>query len=621
MKKKISCEQFLTEKHTLVLLAITIITMMSLLFSCQKKNGGIHNDGKYIIYKNLIEEYDSIEQSNDRQKADANASEIRLSNGKIIQPFHTSFDYYALTPSDCQLYVKLQKGHRRVSGFVEIQTNDSEVQRFQFDKNGSHQVDLSPWEGKHIRLRFGATSKKNPPQNPSDYYIEWENILLRMAKSDEVSGDEKADAGQAEVFDTERFQQYDVVYIVLDAFHAPHASLYGYSRETTPFLDSLAQESVVFDNMFANASYTLASTGVLFTSRYVREHGLIAEQNVLSRVIPTIAELLTAANVETYLITIHGYLLGDWGLARGFSNIIKENFGLDFNSSRKVVEQIYASNSSKRKFMYIHIGPPHTPYHPPEKFRKFIKEVKPDHAMLDSAYMYKFEHQELKMDEEQLEYILSWYDSNILFADSIAQIVFDVLKKQGALENTIFIVTSDHGEAFLQHGKVLHGSTIYDEMLHIPFLIRFPKEAGIRPKRVRSIASLVDITPTLADIYGLKELPKFSGKNLLPLLMGESSSLNPFIYAESPGFSESAIRDLEYKYILSAQGQQLYHLPGDALEQSNLNETHPITTRYYHQLMKTFLAQYPLVSSNTEVDLEQQDESVLQNLKDLGYIK
>ena len=137
-------------KKYLSFVAITIITIMSLLFSCQKKNDDMHSHGEYNVYKNLIEEYQSIEQSDAPQKAHTNAPEIMLSNGKITQPFHTSFDYYALVPSDCQLYVKLQKGHRRVSGFVEIQRDGSEAQRFQFDKNGSHQVDLSPWEGKHI---------------------------------------------------------------------------------------------------------------------------------------------------------------------------------------------------------------------------------------------------------------------------------------------------------------------------------------------------------------------------------------------------------------------------------------------------------------------------------------
>ena len=234
------------------------------------------------------------------------------------------------------------------------------------------------------------------------------------------------------------------------------------------------------------------------------------------------------------------------------------------------------------------------------------------------------------MDKEQLEYIISWYDSNVLYADRIAQIAFEALENQGVLENTIFVVTSDHGEAFFQHGRMLHGSTLFDEMLHIPFLIRFPRGSGITPKRIHSISSLVDVTPTLADIYGLSEMPEFSGKSLLPLILSDGeSSANSFIYTELPTFERSAelhgitaaVRDMEYKYIFSARRQQLYHLPSDPLEQTNLSKTRPIVAHYYQQLMNTFLAQHPLVSSNTEVDLEQQDESVLQNLKDLGYIK
>lgn len=447
--------------------------------------------------------------------------------------------------------------------------------------------------------------------NPYDYTL-WEQLQVHTSERSQESPY------------IPPFPDYDVFYILFDAFSAQHAGFHGYTPKTTPFLDDFARNAVVFENMFANASYTLASTGTLFTSTYPSTHQLFVAENVLNSAIPTVSELLQQAGVETCLMTRHQYFGPEWGLARGFSTILlDQQYERNPEAVIAAIDQIYAAHPDQRKFFYIHFIPPHFPYDPPQEFQRFVPPYKPHLLEPSHANIVGINTHRIQATQEQIDYIRSFYDANILFADHIAEQLFQALQERGLTEKSIIIVTSDHGEAFMEHGKMLHSSTVFDEMLHVPFLIHFPERAKVPPKRISHIASLLDVAPTLLDIYGVQAPPEFAGASLAPVIM-HNMPVNDVIYAEIAE-GDKTVRDTTYKYILSPEyGELLFRILDDPREQQNVINELSVIASYYRQLLRDIIQAIPSTgdaATRQHVDITTLDDETLQHLKELGYVQ
>ncbi|MCP4403624.1 MAG: sulfatase-like hydrolase/transferase [bacterium] len=507
---------------------------------------------------------------------------------------------------------------------LQYHTQDKAVSSIRFVRDRARPIEFSLPAGKQtykkaIELEAGIYQIHVVTDGSANSSTFWNQIRLNLPQAETLD---------AEGFRVSRFHDdYDVVYVVLDAFDAKHSSVYGYPKNTTPFFEKLSKEALVFENMFANAPYTLASSGTLFTSKYPYEHGLFHMSQVLDSDTPTVAELLSEAGIQTSLITGHPYFTNDgketkgWGLYRGFSNVFfSKKYQMHLDTLTGALDEIYSMKADARNFIYIHFVPPHTPYVPPEEYRKFV--VEPDSGVIEptSENLRKINTGQIAMNEKQLEYIISSYDSHVLFADSLAERIFQYLEKRGRLNKTVLVVTSDHGEAFMQHGRMLHNTTVFDEMIHVPFIIRFPEEVQAPVGRVSHITSLIDVTPTLMDIYGMSHEANFSGRSLLPVIF-DNIPINPFIYSETFLTGVRAIRDLQHKYILSPGGPLLFHLPDDPSEQHNLMRTLPVTAGFYSKLMRPFLHREPFNSAENSLALNELDAKTIKALKDLGYIK
>ena len=534
---------------------------------------------------------------------------IELVDDAIRQPPDTFLNYYAKVPKDAALCFNFDVKDENLCGVVTVSSDGSVPEIFRIDSSGFKEVGLSGLSNKIVKLSFRTEQKKkriSPSDISGEQYGEWKNIRIVSV------GENKKPTLKKWKFPG----KYDVIYIVLDAFHARHSSLYGYHRKTTPFLDKLAEESVVFEEMFANAPYTLASTGTLFTSKYSYEHGLINKETRLSPITPTINELLSNAGISTYLISAHPFFKETWGLSRGFSKIFDKG---DAGGVIDAIRQIYTSDSNGRKFIYVHLMPPHSPYLPPKKYRIFMDP--PDGAIEPTPEnLTRIESGELKLNDKQLRYFKALYDANILFADQTVKDIFDYLRKSKILEQSIFILTSDHGEAFMQHGKIQHNTTVFDEMIHVPFIVRFPKELGLFPIRINRVSSLIDVAPTLSDIFGIPCQDMFSGTSLIPFIFG-ADPLDDYIYAETLLTNARTIRDSTYKYMESPEGRMLFKISEDSSESSNLIDELPVTAGYYQQLMRPHKGERPAGSPANRVDVNKLSNDTIRKLKELGYVK
>ena len=594
---------------------LLLLISLAVLFSCQQSKEAEEKPAEaskhFTVHANLITEYGVAQKT-------VHEPPIQVVEGKIRQPAGTSVHYCTLLPANSLLHVELTFPQKTMVGSVKISADGSAPEVFKFQESGRYDIDLAHLAGKIVEISLLAEQTHPSPSAPSSAeVIEWANVVL-LAQTNSPQTNAKPEKQTSDLH--ERFKGYDVVYLLLDAFHAEHASLYDYTRKTTPFFEELAQEAIVFENMFANVPYTLTSTATLFTSKYPDAHGLIELTDSLHPVIPTLSELLVDQGIATYIIARHGYLLGEWGLSRGFATIYQRKEGEGLEKIFEAMDEIYTQDKEKRKFIYIHIGVPHSPYLPPEQFRTFLTDIAPQEAIQPTNdILKKINSGQVQVTAAQLEHLKSWYDANVLFADHLARQLFERLQSHSVLEKTIVIVASDHGEAFLQHDRMLHGTTLFDEMIHIPFIIRFPKEIELAPRRVAQMASLVDVTPTLAAIYGIDPaLTDFSGTNLLPLIF-DDIPVRPFIYLQNR--TGRGIRDVHYKYIRDRQQDMLFDLSADPAEQQNLVEERPITTQYYQQLVRSIELGEQTASATQRVELDHQSEEVLKSLRELGYIE
>jgi len=410
--------------------------------------------------------------------------------------------------------------------------------------------------------------------------------------------------------------------IVLDAARPDHFSCYGYNRPTTPYIDQLAQESVIFKNAFSVAPYTISSTTSLFTSLYPNTHRVVEWEQKIPKGLTTLSEILSQQGYNT---CASGFIIR-W--ARDGFNL---TFRLPIYSKKDFENSLYRilrRNSSYKQnelpsFFYIHLEPPHSDYNPPERFDKWSdKDVRVKYAGLVKTHtLFRISKGEKSISQKELQFIIDRYDGNLLWADWLVHLILEGFKKFGLFENSLIIVTSDHGEAFLEHGKMLHNSTVYNEMIKIPLIMKFP--AYIKPEKrvIYPYIENIDLMPTVLDFLQIKhDNFNLQGRSLLPLIFGDSNQVKPHLFARGVNDRIFCLYDSQYKYIYMLRRSELYNLQSDSQEKVNLASNKPILFGYYQSLAHFYrqeLKRAQLVKP-AEAKL---DEKTINKLRSLGYLQ
>lgn len=283
-------------------------------------------------------------------------------------------------------------------------------------------------------------------------------------------------------------QRPNVVIVLSDALRRDHVGFYGYERDTTPNLDRLARESVVFEHAFAQSSYTKASVASLFTSLYPSQHRAVNNDNALDRSYFTLAEILAEEGYRTAAFTENPVIADTFRFDQGFSwweTEYRRHKRLDDRPMDEFDERLYRwleRNGARPFALYVHYIDPHDPYVPPPAFRSVFLDREP---------------------EQERERDILHYDQEIRYVDARVGALTSKLEALGILERTVFVFLSDHGEGFgpPDHGRG-HAHSVYGEEIDIPLLIRGPKlPAGTRFSRP---VSHVDLLPTLLALLGVQ---------------------------------------------------------------------------------------------------------------------
>jgi arylsulfatase A-like enzyme len=385
----------------------------------------------------------------------------------------------------------------------------------------------------------------------------------------------------------------NLLLIVVDCLRPDHLGVYGYERPTSPNLDALAAQGVVFRQAFAQAFWTRPSVPSLLTGLYPSEHGLLAWEKdehgkivgpALSQEVETLAERLQAAGYRTALLAEQVQLSRRYGLRQGF-DVYDERAGEAANVNRAAGRFLdTVGGQPGRFFAYVHYLDVHWPYCPSVGARG---RFDPGESDIDFCYQWRDLRErildgELALDADDRATMVARYDEEILGLDWWLGRLFEDLKRRGLWDETLVVVTADHGEEFFEHGKIGHENDLWDELLHVPLIAKPPAAwAGRRGRLVEGLVETRQIAATFLAAAGATS-PEGS---LLPWLSGRGGATRDYVVAESR--AAVALRTVDWKLIVRREDgrSELYDLGSDPGERRDVAAEWPAETARLRSLL------------------------------------
>jgi arylsulfatase A-like enzyme len=387
------------------------------------------------------------------------------------------------------------------------------------------------WEDAEVDLsKYAASNQKFTLRAESDAHDAvglWANPLI-------VSRDPKS--------------RPNVLLYVVCTLRPDHMSLYGYGRETTPFLKKLGAVGVVFDDAHAQAPWTKPSVASLMTSLHAPAHGLVNDADTIPKSAATLAEQLRAAGYVTASIVANPFAGRTSGLDRGFDYMMEYpvvqrhrtdqvDRGTDSAAINRSILPWIERHRDEPFFLYVQSTDPHAPYRPPADeearfanpaetaaFNRDYGKLRDVRAYGGGATVSRSEMRSKGVDvETYIKRAKDRYDAEIAHNDKSIERLFARLRDVGALDNTLVIVASDHGEEFWEHGFGAHGHSLYTELIRAALLFWSPQLLPAA-RRISEPVQLIDIMPTVLELVDVKRPAGLHGQSLVPLLKGQPFS-------------------------------------------------------------------------------------------------
>jgi len=350
-------------------------------------------------------------------------------------------------------------------------------------------------------------------------------------------------------------QDPNVIVIVVDALRADRLGCYGHDRDVSPNIDALASEGILFTRTYAQSPWTKPSVPTLFTSLYPMQHRVYEgeahgqagrlESDVLSEEHITIAETFRGAGYQTVAFVHNAHLEAAHGFAQGFDRY--EQSQLDAAAINQRFIEFLEREPDRPFFAYLHYLDAHWPFQPDPRFRaRFADPMTRSIFDRDSwkGLRDRINDGTIRLSQQDRSRLDDLHDAGIAQIDQALGELLTVLREGGVLDDTVVLLTSDHGEELMDHGRVGHGGTLYREVIEIPLIIRLP--GGARKGEVAEAARLIDVFPTLAGLAGIEVPPGLEGRNLFAEV-----STDPLIVAETRHKStyRVSLQEGNWKYI------------------------------------------------------------------------
>lgn len=414
----------------------------------------------------------------------------------------------------------------------------------------------------------------------------------------------------------------DLILISIDTLRPDRLGCYGYPLPTSPRIDALRAEGVLFRTALAQAPSTLSSHASLLTSVSPVRHGAsFALRRRLPEEATTVAEALQAAGYRTISVTAAGQMAPAFGLGQGFEVYRARSepqeagaFWARVGTAIRLLEK----RDERPVFLFLHTYEIHHPYYPdPEILARFD----PDYAgtlgdRIPVSLLTAINNGEMTIDAADRRRIEAAYAAEIASVDRAIGRLVDWLAASRRYRDAAIVVTSDHGEEFGEHGSIgWHSHTLYDELLRVPLIVRLPerRRAG---HEVTMPVRLLDVAPTLLELAGVSAPAAFEGRSLLGLIGGDGGTGDRELPAPAHldnRFSNShAVRWRGWKLY----DGRLFDLDADPLEQSDRTGAQPTLQAGLQEILERELAAGPSVEGSEAV----LDEAQLRELESLGYL-
>ena len=490
----------------------------------------------------------------------------------------------------------------------------------------------------------------------------------------------------------------NIVIIVFDAVRAKNLPLYGYHRDTTPFLQSIAEDLAIYENAISSTYWTMPSVASLFTGMYSSGHGLVVDGETLDDRFPVLPEILRNQGYRCAGFGRNVYVSDYSGLNRGFhefystfeldqlkklaSKISKRSLGRlqppginnagkedDFDNGWKSKTSNFvarladvAIDSGGRKFVqnfhswlnrhqdepffaYFHFLETHSPYRAPLRNAFQFLNIKDNLKKLFINHDHlKFLSKDYPMTTDDFRILEGAYDNAIRYVDALTGKIIDLLKKKGLYGNTLIVILSDHGDNIGDHDLMFHYWCLYDTLIKIPLLVKFPQQADLHGQ-IDKVVQNVDILPTILTLLNDKDEKiwgQIQGNDLLDLSekrRPEGIAVSELIKVFGPDRKHlrtrferynrrlCSVRSRNKKFIHSSKGDhECYDLQNDPAETDNLylrntagfEKLMELAARYYQRMDEYYVKNAYKIEG--DIDIESIDTEVMENLKSLGYM-
>jgi arylsulfatase A-like enzyme len=391
-----------------------------------------------------------------------------------------------------------------------------------------------------------------------------------------------------------RSRQINVLLIGIDTLRPDHLGCYGYHRDTSPAIDDLAKQGVLFKNTISQSPWTLPSFATVFTSLYPSQHGAMTTVTSIRSTIPTLATILKERGYATGAVINAAVLRSEFGLNRGFDfyDPTPPEGRLADGTTVKTLEWVDAHKGSPF-FMFAHYFDPHEPYAPPPPFDTLFTgayrgRIGNSFVLHDHFPNVKGTHFDdmRSLTSDDWDRIQALYDGEIAFADRAVGQLLKGLDDRGLRRNTLVIFLSDHGEEFFEHEGFGHGHALYGEVIRVPLIFVLPEEIPQGVAFDRQVR-LADVMPTILDLMSITPDIHMEGTSLAPLITGKGSiaRADGTLFPTEIAYSEGLLRGSERKavtahpwklvYDLSTTAEKLYNLEEDPGEYANLMVDRP----------------------------------------------
>jgi len=483
---------------------------------------------------------------------------------------------------------------------------------------GHEQIDLSRFANTSIRLTF-LTEENSERNNPSVSMISfpfWANPIIYRPNQEQVN----------------------VILISLDTLRADHLGCYGYTRPTSPALDALTQDAALFAHTYAQSPWTLPSHMSMLFSLNSASHQVYFNDQQVDASLPSLATFLKDQGYITFGFTGGGYVSSIYGFAKGFDWYDEPVGGRKAPLGMDEAERMFqftsdwlGKNKDKPFFLFLHTFQIHGPYASPSPWNEMFLD---ENAGWDKLALRNFldnQGEDYPFSAAEKANIIALYDGEIRYTDDvlIGPLVAR-LKELGIYDNTLLIITSDHGEEFDEHGGWLHGRTVYDELIRVPLVIKFPDSAYMG-KRIESKSRLIDIMPTVLEAAGISyNKNSIEGKSLYSFLKGSETEDRVFISdlahknVPDPCPALIATNKNNLKLIIEkskdgVKSIEAYDLARDPHERNNIFKRTQTLREEIMQELNAYYAEKAKLQRNKQ--RIRMDKELEEKLKALGYLR